>query len=371
MSKPTVPAPRPNLETIAQRFLDLALRERPGIGRLGPGPVLAVVRDNSDGSIHVGLNMAPPAGVNATQQSDIIRNRVAAHQAQIAAGRVVLEITDPLGPAGHHAEVNAVDSAIRARERRTGQKVAESQLREFEVHIIWLSGADRARTPAHRCQHCGVLIRGVNVTDSVMRAEVADRVARWENRPVNGLIVPAGGGKPQRSDNAKGTVITKPAPPTPAPPKPAGTRGGSGSGGGGSGILLGVLAIGSTIFMPFINKWIVNTFLKDKVEADARRMIEETLKGNFWKFNVLTTGKVSQIQSAKASGKSPTLFVELIAEWTETRFGWMQTKAWVNNFEVMLSGGSPLQMPLFQPHASWIRGAPSTKLQRHEFSFPL
>jgi len=52
-----MPDPLP-IEVIAARIARLALAEHPSIGRLGPGPVLTVVRDTTSGKIYVGLNTA-------------------------------------------------------------------------------------------------------------------------------------------------------------------------------------------------------------------------------------------------------------------------------------------------------------------------
>ena len=55
-----------SLDVVAARIARLALSVVPGLGRVGTGPVLTVVRNTQTGKIYVGLNTGTPAKLSDT-----------------------------------------------------------------------------------------------------------------------------------------------------------------------------------------------------------------------------------------------------------------------------------------------------------------
>jgi len=84
-----MPDPLP-IEVIAARIARLALAEHPSIGRLGPGPVLTVVRDTTSGKIYVGLNTGFPKKL-----SDVLYKAILAQGARVWQSEVNVVRTDP------------------------------------------------------------------------------------------------------------------------------------------------------------------------------------------------------------------------------------------------------------------------------------
>jgi len=173
------------LDVVAARIARIALAEVPNLGRVGPGPVLTVVRDTTSGKIYVGLNTGVPKNV-----SDVLYKSILAQKARIWQGEVVLVRTDPEAVGGH-SEVNALNPAILDRERVLGRKLTEKDLGVFELHNLWLSG-NRAMTTAPRCEHCARISRGVSVTQSLFVAEGG--VVGEVNVLQRGSVIRAGGG---------------------------------------------------------------------------------------------------------------------------------------------------------------------------------
>ena len=114
------------LDVIAARLAEIALREAPNVGRLGPGPVLTVVREPG-GKIYIGLNTGIPQRL-----SDVMYKAILARKARSWQGEVIVVKTDPQAVGGH-AEVTALSPAIRDRERMLGRKLTEKDLQGARV----------------------------------------------------------------------------------------------------------------------------------------------------------------------------------------------------------------------------------------------
>jgi len=59
--------------------------------------------------------------------------------------------------AGAHAEVRALDEAIKARELETGKPITEADLNDFKLHNRHMP----SNTPFHRCPNCSYITNGV------------------------------------------------------------------------------------------------------------------------------------------------------------------------------------------------------------------
>jgi hypothetical protein len=158
-----IPALQP-LEVVARDVANLILKNYSREG-IAAGPVLTAVLDEVTHKIYIGLNSGIPP-----QVVDVVRDAIQAQKDRIKAGEVIVLRTDPLAQGGH-SEANAVNEAVRAREDLLKRKVTEVDLRTFELHNIWLKGADRKFTAAPRCEHCARITRSVSVTSSVFFAE--------------------------------------------------------------------------------------------------------------------------------------------------------------------------------------------------------
>ena len=159
-----IPALAP-LEVVAQEAAKLVLKNY-AADQISAGPVLTAVLDTRTGKIYIGLNSGIPPEV-----ADVVANAIAAQRERIEKREVLVVHTDPLAQGGH-SETNAVNEAVRAREALLKRKVTEEDLRTFELHNVWLRGADRRRFTADpRCEHCARITRSVSVTSPVFFAE--------------------------------------------------------------------------------------------------------------------------------------------------------------------------------------------------------
>jgi hypothetical protein len=124
--------------------------------RLPPGkvgPVAAVVVDNQTGQAYRAVNGdGTPSPLAKVLQEQLARIPPGAH---------------PSTP-GSHAEIQALNQAILAREARTGRPVTAAELSTFTLDTAWLEG-DAGKThgmaagaPAERCAHCAHGTRGVD-----------------------------------------------------------------------------------------------------------------------------------------------------------------------------------------------------------------
>ena len=156
-----------SLEVVAQRIAQLAIGPNSAIVNLegGPDKVISVVRNIRTGQISVGLNIGAPA-----KTTNFIEKAIENQKARIAAGEVNVVHTAS-DVVGGHAEVNALNEAIKAEEKAVGHILTADEVAStFEMHNVWLTGK-RKLTTAPRCEHCLGITRGVKVTESLFKAE--------------------------------------------------------------------------------------------------------------------------------------------------------------------------------------------------------
>jgi outer membrane protein OmpA-like peptidoglycan-associated protein len=159
------------LEIVAERIARLAIGAVPkgtvskvaefNLKAGGTGPVISLVRNIKTGEIYVGLNMGTPPKL-----TQVIENAIESQEKRIIAGevRVIHTAADAVGG---HAEVNALDAAI----KDLNPSMREEEIgATFEMHNVWLTGRRRLTT-APRCEHCARVTRGVRVTSSLFKAE--------------------------------------------------------------------------------------------------------------------------------------------------------------------------------------------------------
>jgi hypothetical protein len=364
------------LDVVAARIARLALAEVPSLGRVGPGPVLTVVRNTETGKIYVGLNTGVPKTV-----SDALNKAILHQHARIWSSEVVVVRTDPTAVGGH-SEVNALNPAILDRERVLGRKLTEKDFGVFELHNLWLSGS-RSMTTAPRCEHCARITRGVSVTQSVFVAE-GGRVGEL-GVPQRGSVLPAGG-PPKPATTASGEVevlqrgsatpagssasrpVTTAAGETIVPQRGSVTRAGStvsrpvttasgaigGEAGGGRGgglvgpMFSGILTAAWVISVPLIKQWFARNYLNDKWTAEAQAMVVKAIEASVYLFNIAIMARKAEIDREKAAGREVRLRVDVDTEWIDTDFGPAQIKASVSYYTVMLQGETPIEWPLFQ-----------------------
>lgn len=343
------------LDVVAARIARIALAEAPSLGRVGPGPVLTVVRNTQTGKIYVGLNTGVPK-----QLSDAMHKAILDQHGRIWKGEVVV-VRTAADAVGGHSEVNALNPAIRDREKVLGRKLVEKDLGVFELHNVWLSG-DRAGTTAPRCEHCARIARGVAVTQAVFVAE-GGKVGQI-GVPQRGSVTPAGSNtaKPVTTTAGETTVAqrgsvtragsTVSRPVTTASGSTGGpTRGpaGGGAGGGLAGSMAGgVLTAAFVISLPLIKQWFARNYLNDKWTAEAQAMVVTAIEGSVHLFNIAIMARLADINREKAAGREVRLRVDVDTEWVDTDFGPAQIKAYVSYYTVMLAGDTPIEWPLFQ-----------------------
>jgi hypothetical protein len=336
------------LDVIAARFAQVALREAPNVGRLGPGPVLTVVREPG-GKIYIGLNTGIPQSL-----SDAMYKAILAQKARIWQGEVIVVRTDPQAVGGH-AEVTALNPAIRDRERLLGRKLTETDLAVFELHNLWLTG-DRAMTTAPRCEHCARITRGVSVTQSVFVAEggVVGEIDVLQR----GSVIPGGsrGGRPVT------TTVGEIDAPERGSVTPAGSRtsrsvtttgGWIGAPGGAEEVgsmIDGILAAVWVLAVPPIKQWFANNYLQEKWTAEEQAMVMNAIEGSVSRYNILILSRRADIEREKAAGRPVRLRIDVDTEWTATDAGPAQTGATVSHFTLLFADDTEVEWPLFQKH---------------------
>lgn len=211
-----VPPPPTPLQVRAERLARLALgpASRQAQPRLNSpvGPVVTLVRDSESGEIFAGLNLGVP-----DQPTSVIKSGIKRQQQRVAAGVSKGQHTVPPGT---HADVNALDQAIAAREGRIGRAITQKELSTFEMHNVWLKGQNRVYTTAARCEHCREITNGVKVTDSVVEAEAAvDAAAQAATQAAPNLPQAAAGAAEQgavstlaQAEEATARVLTEELP---------------------------------------------------------------------------------------------------------------------------------------------------------------
>jgi hypothetical protein len=386
------------LDVIAARFAQVALREAPNVGRLGPGPVLTVVREPG-GKIYIGLNTGIPQKL-----SDVMYKAILAQKARIWQGEVVVVRTDPQAVGGH-AEVNALNPAIRDREKVLGRKLTEKDLGVFELHNLWLTG-DRAMTTAPRCEHCARITRGVSVTQSVFVAEggVVGEIDVLQR----GLVIAGGSraGKPTTTTNGEVDVPARgsatPAGSRAARPMtttvgefsvpergsvtPAGSRtsrsvtttsGWIGAPGGGEEVgsmIDGLLTAALVLATPLIKQWFADNYLQEKWTAEEQAMVMKAIEGSVPRYNILILSRRADIQREKAAGRPVKLRIDVDTQWVDTDFGPAQTHATVSHFTLLFADDVEVEWPLFQKsYGFWsqLLNAARITCRRNAYYIPL
>lgn len=363
------------LEVIAARIARIALVNAPDVGRLGPGPVLSVVRDTTTGKIYVGLNTGLPKTM-----ADVLHKSILAHKGRIWQGEVVVVQTGA-DAIGGHSEVNALNPAVLAREKVLGRKLTEKNLGVFELHNVWLRGQGTG-TAAARCEHCAGITRGVAVTQSVFIAEGG--VVGEVDVPQRGVVIPAGAGTARGVTTASGSVdvaergAVTPAGSTRGRPvtTTSGTIGGAGPGGGAMmGAMLGGLLTGAWVLsVPALKKWFAETYLAGKWSAEARAMVMKAIEAALPRVNILLLGHAQKIQSEKAAGHPVKLRIDVDTESVDTDMGPAQIHAEVSYFYVLYDGDTEVEWPVFQkPYGFWSRLLHAARITRRRSTlyFPL
>jgi len=348
-----MPDPLP-IEVIAARIARLALAEHPSIGRLGPGPVLTVVRDTTSGKIYVGLNTGFPKKL-----SDVLYKAILAQGARVWQSEVNVVRTDPEAVGGH-SEVNALNPAILDRQRVLGRKLTEADLAVFELHNLWISGG-RSMTAAARCEHCARITRGVAVTRSGFVAEGG--VVGEVNVPQRGSVV--------RSRSPASTPVTTAEGETNVPQRGSVTRSGSrastpvttASGpigeshaveGGFRGAMAPALVSGVLLISePFIKRWIFKTFMQEGWAKHERDQVAAAIERMTPLFNVLVQSHSEQIQKAKGAGRGVKLRIDVNTDWFDTSYGPYQAGAYVIHWDLVFEGDIEVEVPLIQPSNFW------------------
>ncbi len=348
-----------SLEVVANRIAQLSLHNVPGIGRVGNGPVLSVVRDTTNGKIFVGLNNGPPDDV-----ADALQKSIRTHKWNLAMGNVEVVHTEALARKGGHSEVCALNAAVRAREAELGRKLKEIDFKVFELHNVWLKGSDALSTAA-RCEHCARITRGVSVTQSLFEAEGG--VMGEVTVPQRGMIKRMGAIEPEAVTTANGTISSS-----------KGRRGASAGGpsagefemeGGEAGEMMsGLLTAALILAEPLIKNWFAEKYLKDKWAKEEREMVESAIKNALPRLNILILAHYMAIQKAKAAGQKVILHVCVDTQWVATDFGPAQIGADVSYYDLLFEGDTPVEWPLFQPK-HWF--GPTRSTQRESFAIKL
>jgi uncharacterized protein YPO0396 len=149
-------------------------------------PVVAGITGPGDTAPHFGQNFTKKEIANRVDKKffaevhPLLKERLDAHQAKLDSKKVKIEDETSLikaGTPGEHAEIRALDSALKAYEARTGTKVTEDDLPKFMLHnrslrkekdgTYKLDGSankveQRDGVPP-RCVHCWHLTDGVTV----------------------------------------------------------------------------------------------------------------------------------------------------------------------------------------------------------------
>jgi hypothetical protein len=332
-----------------------------------------VVRDTQTGKIYVGLNTGVPK-----QVADTLHKAILEQYGRIWKGEVVV-VRTAADAVGGHSEVNALNPAIRDREKVLGRKPVEKDLGVFELHNLWLSG-DRAMTTAPRCEHCARITRGVSVTQSMFVAE-GGKVGVIDV-PQRGSATPAGSSTPKPVTTTAGELqrgsVTRADSSTSRPVTTAsgpisGAKGGA-PGVGLGGPMIGVMTAMFMLSMPLINEWFAKNYLNDKWTAEAHAMVVKAIEGAVLLFNLAIIARGADIVREKAAGRQVRLRVDVDTEWVGTRFGPAQIKASVSYYAVMLEGETAVEWPLFQRQPGfWSRlfGAARITNRRSTYYFTL
>jgi len=377
------PAPSPEpLENIANRVAQLVLgpaQNAPG-QNFFRGPVVSVVRDNVSGRIFVGLNTGRPG-----QMTEAVRQGIADQVRRLIGGLVVVQTGDDA--LGGHAEVVAVNSAVRARESATNRQVQETDLKTFELHNVWLRGSQQLE-PAARCGHCARITRSISVTEGLFRAEggVAGTVAAPQRGSVTAGGVTTGATTASGTiDSSRGSVVRGGTTSTGNTASGTITTGRPGRGGGGGGGVGGAggIPVGSVVFplagalfalaVPQIKAYFAEHYLAEKWAAETQKMIFQAITDSTYLYHLHLMQHYAELQQIVGAGQRLKLVVEVQTDWVETDFGWAATKAYVVLVDMISEHENYTSMwPVFQPkHGFWAAffHAPRRKVRRDAFEF--
>jgi hypothetical protein len=393
---------RTPIEVVAARIARLCLAEykyKKVNYKVGPGPVLTVVRNTITGKIYIGLNDGVPDNV-----SDALGKAIAEQGKRVWQGETVLVHTDPQAIVGGHSEVNALNPAIRDRQMVLGRTLTEKDLSVFELHNLWLTPSRRAVTVAPRCEHCARITRGVTVTQSVFVAEGG--VMGEINVPQRGLVIRSGSsagtpattaagevdvpqrGSVIRSGSSTSTPVTAVAGEVDVAQRGSVVRSGgragtpvttaSGSigeseaveGGGMGGAVAGGIVSGVfTIAGPFIKRWIFKTFMENGWTEDQRAQVTAAIERMTPALNVLVQSHSEQIQKAKSAGRWVKLRIDVDTDWFDTSYGPYQAGAYVSYWDLVFQGDTEVEWPLFQPNNFWHKYFQAQKVSTRRQTF--
>ncbi|MBS5988017.1 YwqJ-related putative deaminase [Clostridium sp.] len=135
---------------------ELARLKESGLTKTELGPAVAGVLDTKTGKYYFGTNNID--GKAPSIQHDLIRERINNMPSDIRDG-----YKKTLG-AGSHAEVNALNEALLARQN--------ASLDEFMVHVISARKINKympAGVPMPRCPHCEFITDGANYFPEVLK----------------------------------------------------------------------------------------------------------------------------------------------------------------------------------------------------------
>ncbi len=164
---PAPPSPRTNpalVEAVAKKAAELVENVENGIegfSNTKNGPCLSGVYDPVTGKTFFGQNFGKNGAGRAEYAKfvedahPLVKERIKAQQKLIDEGKLPPE-TDKR--AGAHSEVRALDEAIKAREKETGQPFTEKDLGNLDLHNRSLPN----NTPKIRCPNCSYITDGVN-----------------------------------------------------------------------------------------------------------------------------------------------------------------------------------------------------------------
>jgi hypothetical protein len=352
------------LEAVAERLVrltesvvgrDLLVRGGPdgpnAVGR--GGPLLGVIRNTVTGRIYVGINQnALPAPL-----AESVGRAIVDQMRRIAAGEVVVVHTEQWALGGH-AEVQALNRAELDLGQQLGRIPTEQDRGVLELHIVWLREGLMGEA-APRCEHCLRVTRGVQVTESVFRAEGG--VSGEVRVPQRGMVIRAGGGQSEVTSTS-GEVA--------APQRGMAIRAGGGrsemtstSGevpgprpGGGvpvtaGAVALGLLDAGIHLVTPAIKRWFAEKYLKEKWDRHYRERVSE-LVAKFLSFanRFIFPSHLEDIQKAKGAGGEVILHVVVDTEWIQTDLGDAPTDITVSSYSLLFPGDVPKDVwPLFKP----------------------
>ena len=310
--------------------------------------MIAVVRDTTTGEIFVGLNTGVP-----TNPTEVVRDAIQARESRLR-GTVQARYNFE---AGTHAEVVAFNSAVRAREQRTGRSVIDADRSTFELHTVWLSGTDRRGSAAVRCPHCSDIVRGLTVTTSLHQAE-AHRARQKQldaagggsgevRVPQRGSVKATAGERGRQVTTASGEIDTGPS---------RARGGGSGRAAVGAGAA-GLIEAGAVLW---INGMLEEHYRAFRAEA-ARELTDQAIARANPAFLAAIDKHSGEIVAAHAQGRLVHLHFTTEVAYTDTTdrdpisgsglsIGDIAYVAHVKDVQIVFEGEKPKR---YKPDTNW------------------